>query len=289
MSRSNERTNTRNEHEQNLATLKSEYSLKLSQMSEKIDLEKEKLSQLTLEVNQIEEAKRELNNISHEIKNKRDAITSQNQRAGEIKSKLAFIEEKLSHIEELKLKLSEINKNIVQLEKDIVEYNFLARAFDKTGIPVLKLENSAIEITTIANELLGFFDNDCRIVFETTKLTKDKTKFKEVFDINVIDQEGSIELKNKSGGENVWIETSIQQALGIFLRSQGRDLSTGFLDEQDGALDLDNAYNYRMMIENSHMRSGVYHTIIITHRPEIINLMDQKIILSDEGINLLVA
>lgn len=183
-----------------------------------------------------------------------------------------------------KVELELLNKEYEKMQSDIKDFSTLAKAFDKTGIPILKLENSSVMITSLANELLASFDNKFRITFETTKLTKDRKKMKEVFDINVLDVDGICELKNKSGGERVWIETSIQLALGILLRSQGKVHETSFLDEQDGALDAGNALSYRAMIERAHEKSGVHNTIIITHRSELVELIDQKIIFDESCI-----
>lgn len=243
----------------------------------KIDFGAEqKLTELISEVARLDQQKGEYERLKDEITHRElslDALINQ-------------LRSEISHREYLEMRIKSTSEIFDKLQSEIRQYSFLVKAFDKTGIPILKLENSGIEVTRIANELLTSFQNDFRIAFETTRLTKDRKKMKEVFDINVIDQDGICELSNKSGGERVWIETSIQLSLGILLRSQGKNLVTSFLDEQDGSLDIDNAYNYRHMIEKAHNKSGVYNTIIITHRPELINLIDQKIILNDSGIQL---
>jgi len=166
--------------------------------------------------------------------------------------------------------------------KELSEWNFLVKAFDKTGIPVLKLENSGYEITSIANELLELFDNKFRVVFETTEPIKNgKGKTKETFSIKVIDEDGICELSNKSGGQQVWIETALQLAISLVVREQGKRIETSFLDEKDGALDVDSANNYLTMIREAHKKAGVYNTFVITHRKELINLISQKVILKD--------
>lgn len=213
----------------------------------------------------------------------KDQLNNEN---SEVKGRVIFLRSETEKLKEVKKFYDTIIMKLREVEKDIVEYQVLIRAFDKTGIPVLKLENSGIQITSLANELLKNFKNDFRIAFETTRLTKDKKRIKEVFDINVIDQDGICELKNKSGGEQVWIEASIQLALGILLRLQGKSLETSFLDEQDGALDEENALSYRTMIEMAHKKAGLFNTIIISHRSELINLIEQKIILDEEKIYL---
>ncbi len=205
----------------------------------------------------------------------------------EEETKITFLEEEILKRSRIREETKTLETDLALVQKDITEYSFLVRAFDKTGIPVLKLENSGNEITNIANDLLSAFQNNFRIAFETTRLTKDRKKLKEIFDINVIDSDGITELKNKSGGEKVWIESSLQLALGILLRRQGKRHETCFLDEQDGALDIGNALSYRVMIEEAHSKSGAYNSILITHRSELMEFIEQKIVLNENSIQII--
>ena len=229
----------------------------------------------------------EYKTVSNELITLENKTRDYQEKLSELKAKDLFYIEQTVAEENLYSQLYELGGAKIEIENNIKEYNLLKQAFDTTGIPILKLENSGQEVTSLANDLLSYFDNDFRIAFDTTKLTKDKKKMKEVFDINVLDSDGQCELKNKSGGERVWIETSIQLALGLLLREQGHHLDTGFLDEQDGSLDSINALNYRSMIENAHNKSGVHNTITITHRQDLIDLIPQQILLGEEGIRIM--
>lgn len=209
---------------------------------------------------------------------KRDAvcfeIDAEKNQIADINNQISLIEKNLTLSMELTAK-----KNSIQTS--IQDWTFLCKAFDKTGIPVLKLENSGVEITNIANELLSLFENKFRIVFETTSLTKDKKKQKETFDINIVEEDGVCEISNKSGGQQVWLETAIQLAISLVVRKQGRNIETSFLDEKDGALDLDNAYSYIEMLKKAHEMSGVYNTFIITHRTELLDFIPQQVKLTN--------
>lgn len=201
-----------------------------------------------------------------------------------LKAHQAKLQELELRVEQAKATQAKINAKMTEkvlVETEINEYAFLAKAFDKTGIPVLKLENSGIEISSRANELLSLFENKFRIVFETTSWTKDKKKLKETFLINVVEDDGVCNLSDKSGGQQVWLETAIQLAISLVVRQQGRRIETSFLDEKDGALDIENAYSYMRMLEKAHAMSGVHNTFIITHRPELLELIGQKVVLKD--------
>lgn len=229
-----------------------------------------------------------INEIKAEIASYEDDLLD-NKRASETLRKdldksnadIASIESNIDQIKKNEEKIKKLNAEKSRIENEIREWTFLTKAFDKTGIPVLKLENSGIEITTIANELLSIFENKFRIVFETTKLKADKKNFKESFDINVVEEEGVTELSNKSGGERVWIETALRLAVSLVVRQQGKNIQTSFADEVDGALDLNNAHLFLEMLRNAHNKSGVHNTFFITHRPELIDLIPQRISLSD--------
>jgi exonuclease SbcC len=187
---------------------------------------------------------------------------------------------------EIILSIEKLNIEKARYEQDVREWAYLVESFDRTGIPILKLENSGHEITLKANDLLSIFDSPFRIAIDTTRPTKDGKKHKEVFEISVIDDRGVTKLENKSGGQQVWIETALSLAISLFLHDSDKSIDTAFLDEKDGAFDPKNAFSYRDMIEKAHEKLGVHHTMIITHRPELLQLIPNKIVLSDNAVKI---
>lgn len=215
------------------------------------------------------------------------ALTNKNNTLDSLEISIKEIDVILDQLKNTQKRIDELNKQRKNIQQEITDWTFLCKAFDKTGIPVLKLENSGIEITTIANELLSLFENKFRIVFETTSLTKDKKKTKDTFDINIIEDDGVCEIGNKSGGQQVWLETAIQLSISLVVRNQGRNIETAFLDEKDGALDLDNAYSYIEMLRKAHEMSGVHNTFVITHRTELLDFIPQQVKLTDGYLQIL--
>ncbi len=171
-------------------------------------------------------------------------------------------------------------------QREISDRNFLIRAFDKTGIPVLKLENAGVPITKIANEFLEFFENKFRIAMQTVEWTEDRKKLKEIFDINVIGPNRAADIRKKSGGEQIWVETALQLALIFYQKERGFNIPAIFLDERDGALSAGNAKHFIEMIENAHKRIGVYNTFLITHRQELLEYIPQQIVLEDGKVTV---
>lgn len=216
----------------------------------------------------------ELDKLITEYKTGQDLLSS-------YERQIAALDKEIETIKQNEERIAKLKETKREIESEIKEWAFLVKAFDKTGIPVLKLENSGIEITSVANELLSIFESKFRIVFETTKLKADKKSYKESFDINIVEDDGVCEISNKSGGQQVWLETAIQLAISLVVRNQGRNIKTAFLDEKDGALDLDNAFNYIEMLRRAHTMSGVHNTFIITHRPELLDFIPQQLKLRD--------
>lgn len=223
----------------------------------------------------------EIQSIDSQIERYTEEIELLNSRVREHQAKLTKIELELEAVRQNQVKINAKQTEKILIESEVKDFAFLVKAFDKTGIPVLKLENSGVEISSRANELLSLFENKFRIVFETTSWTKDKKKLKETFLINVLEDDGTCNLSDKSGGQQVWLETAIQLAISLVVRQQGRRIETSFLDEKDGALDVDNAYSYVQMLEKAHIMSGVHNTFIITHRPELLDMIPQKVLLKD--------
>lgn len=219
-----------------------------------------------------------LDSLSRELKTSQDILSS-------YERQITALDKDIEVIKNNEARIVKLIDNKTDIEAEIKDWSFLVKAFDKTGIPVLKLENSGIEITSVANELLSIFENKFRIVFETTSMTKDKKKMKETFDINIISENDKVELSNLSGGQKVWVETAMRLAISLLVRQQGKNVQSSFLDEADGQLDIDNAHLYLEMLRKGHDKSGVHNTFLITHRPELLDLIPQKISLHDGFID----
>lgn len=89
---------------------------------------------------------------------------------------------------------------------------------------------------------------------------------------------GQRELGYLSGGQAVWVDTILQHAVAfVQQRLSGKKLLTKIMDEADGALDEERAIAYLNALQAAHKQSELWHTIVISHRPEIQNMIDQRI------------
>lgn len=235
----------------------------------------------------IEELNAEVNFAKQNLTGLKQELQSSQARVDEAKQDVARLEQVIETMTKNEERITKLVESKSKVESEIKDWNFLIKAFGKEGIPVLKLENSGIEITSVANELLSIFENKFRIVFETTSLTKDKKKTKETFDINIVSDNDKVELSNLSGGQKVWVETALRLAISLLVRAQGKNIKTSFLDEADGQLDSDNAHLYLEMLRKAHDKSDVHNTFLITHRLELLDLIPQQISLHDGYLEII--
>lgn len=180
------------------------------------------------------------------------------------------------------------------IQSDIKEYNFLVKAYSKTGIPILKLENSAEAITNKANELLKIYNNDLKMRIRTLAPTADKKSVKEAFDILVIDSKltqltnaEGCDIKMKSGGQQDFLETVVQLATASVANLNGMGVQSFMLDEKDGSLDSSTAMYYMQMIEAIHRDNNIFNTFVISHRQEILDMIPQQIRVEEGNISII--
>ena len=76
-------------------------------------------------------------------------------------------------------------------------------------------------------------------------------------------------LENLSGGQKVWILKALRLAMTLLSKEKsGRNFETFFSDEEDGALDLDNARNFINLYQSFMQIGGFGSGIFISHKPE---------------------
>jgi exonuclease SbcC len=175
-----------------------------------------------------------------------------------------------------------VEQEITVLAQAAERWRILQRACSRDGIPALELDAAGPGISGIANELLAStFGARFQISFETTKLSKDSKKQLETFNIAVYGDAGEKRIEDLSGGERVWIERAISEAIAIYMSDHsGCQLQTTFQDESDGALDPDNKQNYFSLLRESFRLGRRFFTFIITQSPEIWEQIEQRICLT---------
>lgn len=252
-----------------------------------------------------------------QVREKREAISSDDDSADygalekECARKIAMVEHSLDEDRkseiDLRVRITTCERNLVRREeqrKEIAEnetlmreclghiehWRLFQRACSKDGIPALELDAAGPAVSDIANDLLASsFGVRFQIAFETTKPSKDGKKQLETFAIKIMGDTGEKHIENLSGGERVWIERAISEAIAIYLsQKSGKEYLTTFQDESDGALDPDNKQNFLRMLQESFRLGRRHFTFIITQSLEIWEQVEQRIHLSRKsGLELI--
>ena len=165
------------------------------------------------------------------------------------------------------------------LSERIADWRLIQRACSKDGIPALELDAAGPAISRIANALLASsFGSRFQIRFETMRLSKDNKKQLETFDVRVYGEDGEKSIEDLSGGEQVWIERAIAEAIAIHLsESSQHSFQSTFQDEADGPLDPENKQNYLAMLRESFRLGRRHYAFIVTQTPDIWQQVDQRI------------
>ena len=209
----------------------------------------------------------------------------------ELESEQSILSSKKSAMETIKVKEDQVDKLRAENEGKSVQaeqWRLVQQACGKDGIPALEIDASGGEVTRIANELLTKnFGTEFQIQFETTRRTKDGKKQTETFDIKVFRSNGKEQqAKTLSGGEKVWVEQAVEDAIRVFLDEKSqREYATIFADERDGALSAENKQRFLDMIQQSMVMSNRYHYLMITHTPELLAQIPQRIVFK-KGIGI---
>jgi exonuclease SbcC len=197
---------------------------------------------------------------------------------------LASARTKLDTLQTIEERTRQAEAEVIRLEQSITDWRLIQRACSKDGIPALELDAAGPAISHIANELLASsFGNRFQIRFETTRLSKDNKKQLETFDVRVYGEDGEKSIEELSGGERVWVERAIAEAIAIHLSlvSQHR-FQTTFQDEADGPLDPENKQKYLAMLRESFRIGRRDFAFIVSQTPDIWQQVDQRIHLDPE-------
>lgn len=220
---------------------------------------------------------------------KRKQLESLSEQISSQKASIEKCKEDLEKRDQAKEKLTEIKSQIGSFEADIADWEDLGQKLSRNGgFQSLMIESAGAELTTLANELLKNFDQNCSLEIATVRPSADGKSQVEGFFVNVVTPVGTQELSEVSGGEEVWYEAVLRYAIGMLVKKRfGSRLQTSILDEADGALDADRAIAYLKAIQEAHQHNGLATTIIISHRQEIQEMIPQRIrLVPEKGVEI---
>jgi len=197
--------------------------------------------------------------------------------------KLTQIDAQLEELGEAQKQIAVLGDRLTKEGNEAYEWDLLASACGRDGIQALELDAVAPSITAQANEFLtAAYGPRFAIEIRTQRVSGSgaRTKMIEAFDIIVHDAKTKTEqpYDTLSGGESVWVKKAIYDSFGVIrAKNTGVQFNTVFLDEADGALHPEAREEYLKLVQAAHEKSGRAHTIIITHSPELQQMIPQTI------------
>lgn len=230
---------------------------------------------------ELAQAKDELNTKQAELSKAKDLIAR-------VETWLDQAEALLRELDEKQARHAELRAQRRAIEMDAADWTDLSAKLSKNGgFQSYLVESAGTQITPFANELLAQYGKPWTIEIATVKPSADGKKMVEGFYIFINTPDGQRELADLSGGQEVWIDGVIYHAITHMMRKQGILLQTQIMDEADGALDADKAMAYLRAVQLAHELSGLHHTILITHRPEIQEMIPQRIrLMPGQGVQI---
>lgn len=210
-----------------------------------------------------------------------DQLTELDAEKTTLSQNLGRVEEGIRNIEKAEKELERLRGEVKMLNVEVSEWLLLEKALGKDGLIALEIDDAGPAISATANELLqACFGTRFMVRIDTTRLSKDGKKVMEVFDIKVLDGESEEEktIFDLSGGEKVWIQSAITQAIAIRNKElSGRRFLTCMEDEIDGALSRQNKDRFFQMKKKAMELGGFEETIFISQDPEIWEMADSRI------------
>lgn len=179
-----------------------------------------------------------------------------------------------------------------QVEDDARDWQLLAKAFGRDGLPVLEIDGAGPTVSALTNDLLSVcFGPRFTVELVTQAEKADGKGQKEVFELRVYDNArggASRELNDLSGGEQVLVDECLKNALALFMAGRHAGAMEFCLrDETTSPLDGENAVRYVEMLRRVQQLGGFTHILMVTHSPMAAAMADVQVRVADGGLTVL--
>lgn len=223
-----------------------------------------------------------------ELDNQKTSIRALEDQISQLKSDIAVLQHRLDEHAKIEQQITAEQEKVDELAKELTEWRYIQQACGKDGLRALEIDGTAPLIAGYANDLLtATFGPGATVGFRT--LNDDG---KECLDVVVYreddaDENGTL-LENLSGGQKVWILKALRLALTLVAKQKsGKDIAAALSDEEDGALDAENAMAFIGLYRAFMDAGGFSSCLYITHRDACKAMADHVIRLTtDKGIEI---
>ena len=226
---------------------------------------------------------RSIQDVKNKVELEQATIDLNKEEITKLKTQLEAIVEFENEIKQHQERLSTEEDNRSKINTNVADWDLLLEVFGKNGLQAVELSAACPEVSDIATAMLRQFGKDWAINIRPLKDSADGKSELDDFTIIVSTETGVKEFNKFSGGEKVWIEESLKKAGIIYMMNNtGYAFKTVIQDEADGALAEDSAQAFLAIALKAHELIGAHHTLIVSHRPSILNAVTQQIKLNPE-------
>ena len=192
---------------------------------------------------------------------------------------------KLTELEQDASNLALLKQQDVALLEEYTEWDDLVKAWSKTGIQALIIENALPELERDINEILGLLsDARSSIEFHTQREKKSKQgEMIETLDVLVRDEYGVRTYETYSGGERFRVDLACHVGLATFLAKRaGAAIRFFILDEGVGSQDASTkSLVYRCMQQLSTRFDNV---LVISHIEDFVEEFEHRLLVYKDGL-----
>lgn len=181
-----------------------------------------------------------------------------------------------------RLELTDVETRIRCLEAELLDWQLLARALGRDGLPVLEIDGAGPTVSSYTNDLLTTcFGPRFSVELVTQEAKVSGRGMKESFELKVYDSQRGGEprdISDLSGGEQIIVDEALKNAIAILVNTRSAiKIRTCFRDETTSPLDGENAIRYLAMLRRVHEIAGFVHTLFVTHNDTAAQQADAQI------------
>lgn len=204
-----------------------------------------------------------------------------------LKAKHANVGERQADLHAKRERLQAIDGRVGRLRSELLEWQLLAKALSRDGLPVLEIDAAGPTISAYTNELLTVcFGARFSVDLVTQQAKADGKGLKEAFTVAVTDNvTGDVrDIADLSGGEQTLVSEALMNGIAIFVNTRSpMPIRTCWRDETTGALDPANAQRYVEMLRKVQQLGGFHQVLFISHNPDCTAMADAQLQIA-EGV-----
>ncbi|MCE5247929.1 SMC family ATPase [bacterium] len=187
--------------------------------------------------------------------------------------------------------LADVSTRLTAIDTELLEWQTLAKALGRDGLPVLEIDAAGPTVTAFANDLLTSCYGPRFSVELVTQEAKASGKgVKESFEVKVLDNErggDARDLGDLSGGEQIVVDEALKNAISLYINTRnGNPIRTCWRDETTGPLDPENASRYVPMLRRVLEVGGFERIYFISHNADAAAMADAQLRFEDGRVTV---